>query len=99
MAERLVKSLRGTGAIHAGEQLLRQTRYELSFWADESSATENASVVSRIDGHIDISGIAELLVLAGPDTLTLTIEDGRRLQIHLKSSGGAIAVLPSGERS
>lgn len=45
---------------------------------------------ASIEGHIDISGIGEALVLAGADTLTLTIEDGRRMAFQLTSSGGGI---------
>jgi hypothetical protein len=43
-----------------------------------------------VDGHIDITGIGEAVVLAGPGTLTLTIEDGRRLAFELTSSAGAV---------
>jgi hypothetical protein len=34
-------------------------------------------------GHIDITGIAEAAVLAGPGNLTMTLEDGRRLAFDL----------------
>jgi hypothetical protein len=92
MAERLVESLRGTGAIHAGERLIRIARYELSIWSDDESrgGATDPGAIARIDGHIDITGIAEAVVLAGPDTLILTTEDGRRLPIQLTSSGGGI---------
>ena len=43
-----------------------------------------------VDGHIDITGIAEAVVLAGPGALTLTIEDGRRLLFQLTNSAGGI---------
>jgi len=46
--------------------------------------------VASIDGHIDITGLAEAIVLAGPGSLTLTLEDGRRLAFQLTGSGGGI---------
>jgi hypothetical protein len=92
MARRLLESLSGTGAIHAGEVLLRMTQYELSLWSDDqpdASGDDSKRIVS-IDGHIDITGMPEATVLAGAETLTLTIEDGRRLAFQLTSSGGGI---------
>jgi hypothetical protein len=93
MAGRLIESLRGTGAIHAGGQLLRMTRYELSVWSDDqrSGSGNTGQAGSRIDGHIDITGLGEAVVLAGADVLILTLEDGRRLSFQLTSSGGGIA--------
>jgi hypothetical protein len=91
MTGRLVESLRGMGAIHASERLLRTVRYELSVWSDDQPTGGKATrAVARIDGHIDITGIAEAVVLAGADTLILTIEDGRRLAFQLTSSAGGI---------
>jgi hypothetical protein len=92
MTRRLLESLRGVGAIHAGELLLRTTAYELSLWSDDPphAPGEDPKAAASIDGHIDITGIAEALVLAGPGTLTLTIEDGRRMLFQLTSSGGGI---------
>jgi hypothetical protein len=93
MPRRLLESMRGVGAIHAGELLLRATAYELSLWSDDDlprAADEVARSIATIDGHIDITGIGEAVVLAGPDTLTLTLEDGRRLAFQLTSSGGGI---------
>jgi hypothetical protein len=89
---RLLESLNGVGAIHAGGQLLRTTRYELSLWSDDQPAApgDEPKTVTSIDGRIDITGIAEAVVLAGPDTLSLTIEDGRRLAFQLKDSLGGI---------
>ena len=93
MTRRLLESLSGVGAIHAGEVLLRITRYELSLWSAEQPPApgEDPKAVATIDGHIDITGIAEAVVLAGPDTLALTIEDGRRLAFRITSSGGEMA--------
>ncbi len=94
MTKRLLETLSGTGAIHAGERLLRMARYELSLWADDerpAAAGEDRKADPRIDGHIDLTGIHEAVVLAGPDSLILTIEDGRRLAFQLTSSGGGIA--------
>jgi hypothetical protein len=91
MTRRLVESLRGVGAIHAGDMLLRKTPYELSLWSDEQQPQSGEGLGAvAVDGHIDITGIAEAVVLAGPDTLSLTLEDGRRLAFRLTSSGGAI---------
>lgn len=87
MARRLIESLSGTGPIHAGDVLLRTTHYDLSLWADDQSPS---GTVATIDGHIDITGIAEAAVLSGTDTLVLTVEDGRRLAFQLTSSGGGI---------
>ena len=89
MARQLVESLTGVGPIHAGDQLLRTTKYNVTVWSDDESANAG-DAVGTIDGHIDISGIAEALVLAGPGSLTLTLEDGRRLAFHLTSSAGSI---------
>lgn len=93
MARRVIESLSGTGAIQAGERLLRVARYELSVWtSDEARAPgSDPQAEPRVDGHIDITGIAEAVVLTGPESLILTLEDGRRLAFHLTSSDGAIA--------
>jgi hypothetical protein len=92
MTRRLIESLSGVGAIHAGDVPLRQTSYELSVWSDDppDAADKNPEAVGRIDGHIDITGIGEAVVLAGPGTLTLTLEDGRRLAFQLTGTGGGI---------
>ena len=92
MSRRLLESLSGTGAIHAGGLLLRMTPYKLSIWSDGHSRAggDDPAAVATIDGHIDVTGIAEAVVLAGPGTLVLTIEDGRRVAIQITSSGGGI---------
>jgi hypothetical protein len=92
MTKRLLETLKGIGAIHAGELLLRRTAYEVTVWTDETPppSDEDPQTVARIEGHIDIKGIAEAVVLAGPGTLTLTLEDGRRLGFQLTGSGGGI---------
>jgi hypothetical protein len=92
MARRLVESLSGVGTVHAGDQVLRTTRYEVSVWSDDgpSAPDGHPDAGTTIEGHIDITGIAEAVVLAGPSTLTLTMKDGRRLAIQLTSTGGAI---------
>ena len=91
MTRRLLDHLRGVGSVHAGDVLLRTTTYELSIWSDGAPAHGETDNLPTIDGHIDIHGIAEAAVLAGPGTLTLTLEDGRRLSFKLTSSGGGIA--------
>jgi hypothetical protein len=92
MPRRLLESLSGVGAIHAGDVLLRTTAYELSVWSDYPPGAPDKAheAVASIDGHIDITGIGEAVVLAGPGTLTLTIEDGRRLAFELTGTGGGI---------
>jgi hypothetical protein len=92
MARRLLESLSGTGAIHANGVLLRTTQYELSLWSDDQppASDRDSTRVASIDGHIDITGIPEATVLAGAETLTLTIDDGRRLAFQLTSTGGSI---------
>jgi hypothetical protein len=92
MTKRLVEVLSGVGTIHAGELLLRTTRYDLSLWSDDQQRApgDASAAVASIDGHIDITGLAEAIVLAGPGSLTLTLEDGRRLAFQLTGSGGGI---------
>lgn len=91
MTRRLVESLSGVGAIHAGERLLRMTSYELSVWSNDEQAPEDRKTLPTIDGRIDITGIGEAVVLAGAEALILTIEDGRRLVVKLTSSSGTIS--------
>jgi len=87
MSKQLLQSLTGVGAVHAGDVLLRNTAYQLTLWSDDSrGSSDNASVV----GHIDITGIQEAVVFAGPGSLILTIEDGRRLAFQLTSTHGEI---------
>ena len=62
MSRRLLGSLRGVGAVHAGDLLLRTTAYDLSLWTDDPA--EHGDSASSIDGHIDITGIQEAVVLA-----------------------------------
>jgi len=92
MAKRVLESLKGVGAVHAAGLLLRETPYDLSVWADDHARGPGADLkaVASIDGHIDITGIAEAVVLAGPDDLVLTIEDGRHLAFRLTSTGGSV---------
>ena len=80
MPRHLLESMRGIGTIYAGEVLLRTTTYDLSLWSDDDQPRPEGEVarsIARVEGHIEIGGIAEAIVLAGPSTLTLTLEDGR----------------------
>lgn len=88
MARRVVESLSGVGDIYAGEALLRSTPYQLSVFRDDDAHADGSGL--QIDGHIDITGIAEAVVLAGPQALTLRLEDGRRLRFALTDTGGKI---------
>ena len=103
MARRLLESLTGIGSVCAGDLLLRTTPYELSIWLDEDVAApedgrsgDDSSVKPRaassvcIEGHIDITGIAEAVVLAGSESLTLRLQDGRWLMFSLTGTGGGI---------
>jgi hypothetical protein len=91
MAKRLIESVSGVGEVQAGHLTIRAARYDLSSWAHDEPGVAAATTGATVDGHIDITGIAEAAVLAGADTLTLTLADGRRIAFRLKSSGGAIA--------
>jgi hypothetical protein len=88
MARRVVESLHGVGEIYTGNVLLRSTAYELTVFQDDDPLA--AAGALHIDGHIDISGIAEAVVLAGPQDLRLRLEDGRQLQFELTDTGGHI---------
>jgi hypothetical protein len=91
MPPRLLEELHGSGSIYAGDELLRTTRYHLSVWAESNpSQTQDAASVVGVDGQVDITGIGEAVVLAGPGTLTLVLEDGRRLAFTLVGSSGRI---------
>ena len=91
MGRRLVDSVTGIGSIQAGNLTLRATRYRLSFWVnDDVPPQTGANDAPTVDGHIDISGIGEAAVLSGPDTLTLTLADGREIAFRMKSTSGDI---------
>ena len=92
IAKRLLETLTGVGPIHAGDVPLRTARYELSLWSDDRQPApeEDLEAAASVEGHIGITGIAEAVVLAGPGSLTLTLEDGRRLAFELTGTGGAI---------
>jgi len=88
MARHVVESLVGVGEVYAGDVLLRSIPYQLSVWRDDDPSRDGNTVA--IDGHIDITGIAEAVVLAGPQALRLRLEDGRQLQFLLSDTGGRI---------
>jgi len=103
MARRLLESLTGIGSVYAGDLLLRTTPYQLSLWLDEhlpapegarssddASANPADPATVSIEGHIDITGIAEAVVLAGSESLTLVLQDGRWLMFSLTGTGGGI---------
>jgi hypothetical protein len=88
MARRVVESLTGVGEVYAGRELLRSTSYRLSVFQDDDPRANEGG--AKIEGHIDITGIAEAIVLAGPQDLTLRLEDGRQLHFALTDTGGSI---------
>jgi hypothetical protein len=90
MPRRVLETLTGVGDVYAGDVLLRRTHYDLTFWTDDTDGAQLQRGSVRVDGHIDISGMGEAVVLAGADRLTLQLEDGRRLSIRLTGSGGSI---------
>ena len=91
MARRLVDSATGIGSVHAGDLTLRATRYRLSFWVNDDVRPQSSDgAATTVDGHIDISGIGEAAVLSGPDSLTLTLADGREIAFRIKSTAGDI---------
>jgi hypothetical protein len=90
MPRRVLESLTGVGEVYAGDVLLRRTQYDLALWTDDPDVTQVRSETIRVDGHIDITGIGESLVLAGSDQLTLRLQDGRRLRFRLTGTGGGI---------
>ena len=91
MARRLLESLSGVGTVYSGDTLLRTTPYQVFLWVDDDAAKQpSASAPVSIEGHIDITGIAEAVVLAGPDALTLRLQDGRRLRFTLTGTSGRI---------
>jgi hypothetical protein len=89
MARRLIDSVTGIGSVQAGTHTLRATRYRLSFWVNDD-LPQSADGAPTVDGHIDISGIGEAAVLSGPDSLTLTLADGREIAFRIKSTAGDI---------
>lgn len=91
MARRVLESLRGVGQIFAGEVLLRQATYQISLWVEDGTGAEAERGPVHLDGHLDIAGVGEAVVLAAAQDLTLRLEDGRRLPIVLSGTGGGIA--------
>jgi hypothetical protein len=89
MSKQLLEELKGTGKVYSGDLLLRVTNYRLYVWREEETAAEARDNVA-IDGQIDISDIGEAIVLAGPDSLTLQLEDGRSLPFALTSTRGRL---------
>lgn len=90
MARKLVDVLSGFGDIYAGDQLLRKTTYQIEVFSDEDTGGP-----LHLEGTIDITGMGEAVVLAGPRELTLELEDGRRLPFTLTSTTGRIQVSPA----
>lgn len=92
MARRLLQALTGVGDILSGERLLRQTPYQLSVWAqhDTPGEDDDRHAIGEIEGHIEIAGMGEAVVLAGADSLVLKLQDGRRLPFAILDTGGRI---------
>ena len=92
MSRRLLQALTGTGSIFTGDHKLRETPYRLSIWAkhDQPRDGDDRNAVGAIDGHIEIDGMSEAVVLAGAEALTLKLQDGRRLSFAILDTGGRI---------
>jgi hypothetical protein len=90
MGKRLIESATGIGSVHVGDLTLRAMRYKLSFWINDDLPQGSESSGTTVDGHIDISGIGEAAVLSGPETLMLTLADGREVTFRIKSTAGDI---------
>jgi len=90
MSRRPLESLTGVGEVYAGDVLLRRSRYDITVWTNDSDDVQARPESTHIDGHIDITGIGEAVVLAGPNQLTLRLQDGRRLRFKLTGTGGSI---------
>ena len=92
MSRRLLQALTGVGDIFTGDRMLRTTSYQLSVWAkhDTPGEGDDRQAVGSIEGHIQIDGISEAVVLAGAESLTLKLQDGRRLPFALLDTGGRI---------
>jgi hypothetical protein len=88
MSRRLLEELSGMGEVYAGGVALRSTPYKLEIFGEETEGGHLAHSV--IEGHIDITGIGEAIVLAGPSMLTLKLEDGRHLPFSITDTGGKI---------
>jgi hypothetical protein len=88
MSRRLLAELSGIGEVSAGGVVLRSTPYSLEVWGEDTEAGQLAH--PSIEGHIDITGIGEAIVLAGPSALTLKLEDGRHLPFTITDTGGKI---------
>ena len=85
MARRLIEELSGAGDIYSGDVLLRAgVPYQLSVWSDDVQPPPAVT----IEGAVGITGIAEAVVLTGPDKLTLKLPDGRSVALKLTSTGG-----------
>ena len=93
MARRTIETLVGVGELRGGDVVLRQVPYHLTRWVDDSVRSPGVSD-EALDGTIDVTGIAEVTVLAGVDDLTLWLEDGRGVAITLTSSGGHVVARP-----
>ena len=88
MAPRVVESLSGVGEIYSGDVLPRSTPYRLSVLRDDDSPADATAL--KIEGYIGITASAKAIVLAGPQALTLRLENGRRLEFALTNTGGTI---------
>jgi len=90
MSKHLIEELKGTGKVYSGDRLLRVTNYRLYVWREDEGPAAEARQDEAVDGQIDISDIGEAVVLAGPDSLTLQLEDGRSLPFALTSTRGRL---------
>jgi hypothetical protein len=90
MAKQMIEVLEGVGEIYAGDRLLRSTTYHLEVSSELTPPATTDSIV--VEGRIDINGMPEAVVLAGVDSLTLRLEDGRTVPFTLGSTLGRIRI-------
>jgi hypothetical protein len=91
MARQILEALDGVGEIHAGGELLRRAAYHIEVSTDDAGTRHPSETPAPIvEGRIDVAGMAEALVLAGPQERSLKLQDGRQLAFSLASTSGRI---------
>ena len=85
MAAEMIETGRGVGALRGGELHLRDLSYRL---VRRTGGGVSSGGTERLEGYVEIEGLAEAAVLAGVDDLLLELQDGRLVPITLTSSAG-----------
>ncbi len=84
MAKRLLQALSGMGGIYSGDQMLRETQYQLSVWAkfDAPGGKRRPSGSRRHRRDTSDRGMGEAVVLAGAEALTLQLAGWPPSAVH-----------------